>query len=298
MRVAGMCKIDGAVNRVMLRNKFLTFLHDDNISGSGKASSYVRALDLLSEMLAASPMGFEDCVDIWQVTSIERLDKLYLLVLEQSRSVSTSPWNLPGLPPSYLRDGYCSAALKALEEFLIDLQHSSRLLKAYQEPTENEASVAAKLSKLTSFSDELIEKFAAQEGRERKQEVKTRLNQRVFRLMILDVYKNSCCISGLNIPQINRASHILSWAESKETRMDPRNGLCLSATYDAAFDAHLISLDEDYRLLISREISDHFTSEIVKAYFQNRAGQEISVPDRFRPSKEFLAKHRSRGKFA
>ena len=62
---------------------------------------------------------------------------------------------------------------------------------------------------------------------------------------------NRCCLTGLDLPQLNRASHIIGWAEpkGKQIRMDPRNGLCLSATYDAAFDRKPITFDEDYRLV-------------------------------------------------
>lgn len=43
--------------------------------------------------------------------------------------------------------------------------------------------------------------------------------------------------------------------------MDPRNGLLLSATYDAAFDRNLISLDDYYRLILSKDLEDGYTSE-------------------------------------
>ena len=76
--------------------------------------------------------------------------------------------------------------------------------------------------------------------------MKVRSNQHVFRKMILNIYNQSCCITGLNIPEVNRASHIIPWSEDQTIRLDPRNGLCLSATYDAAFDKYLISLDDDY----------------------------------------------------
>ena len=42
-----------------------------------------------------------------------------------------------------------------------------------------------------------------------------------------------------------------AWAEGEANRLDPENALCLSATYDAAFDRHLISFDEHYRLIVS-----------------------------------------------
>ena len=280
-----------------LRNKFSDYLQERNLTNSGKASSYVRALDLLSEMLASAPMGFSDCVDIWSKHSISRLQELYALVREQTRLAQASPWNFPGLPPSYLRDGYCSAALRSFQHFLVHHQHAEDLLEIYRRHTGSEDVLAGKLSKEASLPDEFIEELSGQEGRERIQSIKTRINQDVFREIILDVYQNTCCITGIDIPAVNRASHIIPWAESKETRMDPRNGLCLSATYDAAFDRCLISLDEDYRLLVARDIKDHYGSTAVKTHFLARQGQRIELPKRFQPRSDYLEKHRNRGRF-
>ena len=115
--------------------------------------------------------------------------------------------------------------------------------------------------------------------------------------MILKTYQNRCCLTGLDIPSVNRASHIISWAKRKDTRMDPQNGLLLSATYDAAFDKYLISFDPDYRLLISRDIADHFTSESVKIHFLKREGQIIELPKHYIPKQEYLEEHRQAGNF-
>lgn len=102
----------------MNKQKFEYYIHSGNVHGSGKASSYVRALDLLSEMLKAHPMGFADCQQIWSVNSTERIESLYRLALAESKKGNQSKWNLPDIPKSYLQNGYCSAALKAYLHFL------------------------------------------------------------------------------------------------------------------------------------------------------------------------------------
>lgn len=79
--------------------------------------------------------------------------------------------------------------------------------------------------------------------------------------------------------------------------MDPRNGLCLSPTYDAAFDRKLITFDEDYRLVLSRTILEHVPSAGLRDYFLNRAGQRIELPNRFLPLQTYLAAHRDGGDF-
>jgi putative restriction endonuclease len=69
----------------MNKQKFEDYIHSGNVPGSGKASSYVRALDLRSEMLKAHPMGFADCQQIWSVNSTERIESLYRLALAESK---------------------------------------------------------------------------------------------------------------------------------------------------------------------------------------------------------------------
>lgn len=129
-------------------------------------------------------------------------------------------------------------------------------------------------------------------GRDSISVTKIRLGQSYFRKMVLQNYNNRCCVTGLNIPQILHASHIVPWSSDKSNRMNPENGLCLSATYDAAFDKHLISFDDDYRLILSNEIKDYYENDVVKAYFKNFEGKQIILPTLFFPNKKLLQKHR------
>jgi len=129
------------------------------------------------------------------------------------------------------------------------------------------------------------------EGRERVATMKVRINQSQFRKWILSIYGGKCCVSGLAVPEVLRASHIVAWADDAGNRMNPSNGLCLSATYDTAFDRHLISFDEDYRLVLSKSIRDYCIDEVHKAYFLAYEGNALTLPSKFRPAKEFLARH-------
>ena len=110
---------------------------------------------------------------------------------------------------------------------------------------------------------------------------------------VLHDFRGKCCVTGLNIPQTLRASHIVAWASDKTNRMNPENGLCLSATYDAAFDKHLISFDNDYRMIVSKEIKEYYTNEVAKTYFGNYEGKQLILPSLYLPSKKLLEKHRS-----
>ena len=76
--------------------------------------------------------------------------------------------------------------------------------------------------------------------------IKARVGQGQFRQSLIDMWAGRCCATGLEHKQLLRASHIIAWsAASDHQRLSPFNGLLLSAAYDAAFDAHLITLKID-----------------------------------------------------
>jgi len=87
---------------------------------------------------------------------------------------------------------------------------------------------------------------------------KERIGQNVFRSALMDYWEKSCAVTGVQHPTLLRASHIVPWAtcESDEERLNVHNGLLLVATLDAAFDAGLVSFDDDARILISSILSE------------------------------------------
>lgn len=276
---------------------FAEYLRATNVGGSGKAASYLRALELLEEMLKAAPLGFEDCQNVWSVNSAERLIELRLRVLEEQKRGEDSAWKQEGIPVSYLRDGYCSAALTQLIEFLTQSIFSRKILGILDSDTTDESALAKALNLTPSIPNGFVYDAGSRDGRERLQSIKVRIGQRTFREMILTIYQSRCCLTGIDVPEVNRASHIVGWAERAETRMDPRNGICLSATYDAAFDRKLITFDDDFRLVLSKSIRERIPSETLKTHFLSKEGQRIELPARLHPLKEYLGHHRKGGDF-
>jgi len=126
---------------------------------------------------------------------------------------------------------------------------------------------------------------------ETTREVKVRRVQRFFRQTVLESYNNRCAISGLAIPELLVASHIIPWAEDESRRADPTNGIALNALYDKAFDRHLISFDEDFRLVLSERIKARAKDEVVKEYFLKVEGKALEMPYRFLPDKIKLKTH-------
>ncbi|MDA0767477.1 MAG: HNH endonuclease [Verrucomicrobia bacterium] len=281
----------------MIRDAYVAYAQAKNVGGSGKASSYIKALDLLCKMIKKNPRGFSDCENIWAQTSIERLESLYSFVCEEKRRGEGSLWNYKDLPKSYLLSGYCSAALRDYQAFLVEHLHEQLLLTVFEQHSGDEGDVVAKLSKELDYPLFLIDDLPAKQGKEMVRSVKTRTNQRAFQSIVQRNYRGLCCITGLEVQEVNRASHIIGWAENEETRMDPRNGLYLSATYDAAFDRHLLSIDDDYRIILSRDLKDRYTSDVYSNVFGSREGAKIQLPQAFLPKVEYLEFHRSKGGF-
>jgi putative restriction endonuclease len=122
---------------------------------------------------------------------------------------------------------------------------------------------------------------------------KVRLAQRFFRQSTLAVYQSRCCVSGLPIPELLVASHIVPWAKANPAqRVLPSNGLCLSRLYDGAFDRGLITIGEDLRVVLSSAIGERLADPAVSEAFGAISGQRIQIPEKYPPDPDALAYHR------
>lgn len=120
-----------------------------------------------------------------------------------------------------------------------------------------------------------------------------RIKQNFFRRAVLSSYKGRCCMSGLSEPKLLIASHIVPWSKDKANRLNPSNGLCLSAIHDRAFDKGFISLDDDFKVIISSQLKK-LDDVFVKQVLIPLSGKRINLPERFMPSMEFINHHRAR----
>jgi len=135
---------------------------------------------------------------------------------------------------------------------------------------------------------ESIEDFT---GETRRVVTEQRIRQNFFRRAVLSSYHGRCCMSGLSDSRLLIASHIVPWSKDRHNRLNPRNGLCLSALHDKAFDRGLISLDDDFRVMLSKELEQR-DETFVREFFHPLAGQPITLPERFIPDIGFLKQHR------
>lgn len=129
------------------------------------------------------------------------------------------------------------------------------------------------------------------QGYTREQTIQARFGQSFFRKTLLASYNNQCCITGLPILKLLRASHIKPWRNSSESeKTNPQNGLLLNALFDAAFDEGYISLDCNFKVIASSKISDS-SDKFVQKTILPYVGMKIVLPQRFLPDKTFIQYH-------
>jgi hypothetical protein len=85
-----------------------------------------------------------------------------------------------------------------------------------------------------------------------------RVGQNIFRDALLEYWNGRCPLTGIDEPLLLRASHIKPWAACTDDaeRLDVYNGLLLATHLDAAFDAGLISFDDEGRVMVSSHLSN------------------------------------------
>lgn len=146
----------------------------------------------------------------------------------------------------------------------------------------------------TTVEDKFKDELSGVEGltgQSKVREVKTRVNQSVFRQIVLANYSSTCAFSGINIRPLLIASHIVPWSENAKERLNPENGICLSALYDKAFDKGLIGISVRYEILLSNELLSREDQNYYATYFGHLKGNKIMLPPKYYPRKEFLEYH-------
>lgn len=127
-------------------------------------------------------------------------------------------------------------------------------------------------------------------GKTREALVKLRVNQGFFRSAILAAYNSTCCITGIQVSELLCASHIVPWSVDTNNRTNPRNGLCLNALHDRAFDRGLIAISSEYRVKVSPSIKTGNRPGL-QGLVLDYDDVQIHLPSHFRPDPSFLQYH-------
>lgn len=271
----------------MTKQGFADYLYTVYDTKNGTANSYIMAIHIIDELFLHDDVFALHGKSITCIDDLELLKRIAEFVRTQQSQYKKGEQsffsNVGSSQSSYPGKGFCSAAIRQLLNYYVyDLDDKKAWAIVAEKGTG--ANISKRLSKLFKID---------KEGEDVAVTSNARRGQDYFRKMILSNYGSKCCVTGLDVPQTLRASHIVEWSKDKVNRLNPENGLCLSATYDAAFDKHLISFDDDYRMIVSKYIKEFYTNDVTRDYFDKYEGKQITLPSLYLPSKKLLEKHRS-----
>jgi putative restriction endonuclease len=116
----------------------------------------------------------------------------------------------------------------------------------------------------------------------------------IFRREIVKLYNETCCISGLHVSApftitMVDACHIIPFSNSLDNSLT--NGIALCPNLHRAFDRGLISVDDNYEVILS----ENFIENVFSDYsFLKVKGKKISLPsdNDLIPSAESFSWHR------
>ncbi|MCH4562185.1 HNH endonuclease [Halomonas sp. EGI 63088] len=122
-------------------------------------------------------------------------------------------------------------------------------------------------------------------------EVKTRVHQAEFRARVMQAYSNRCAMTGLPVPQLLEAAHIIPDNHQAST-VEVSNGISLTRLHHRAYDAGLVGIDTDYKIHLNEELLATKDGPLLESMKQLN-GQKISLPrsPEQRPNREALELH-------
>ena len=116
--------------------------------------------------------------------------------------------------------------------------------------------------------------------------VTSRVGQGAYRKRIVHRWEYQCAVTGFDKLDILVASHIVPWSAANDSeRLDVDNGLLLSPTYDALFDRHLVSFENDGKIILSDAIA-------MQAYLKIGVSGNERIKNLSDYNCNYLARHR------
>src|SRR5579864_2361555 len=174
------------------------------------------------------------------------------LIIELARAISRTPSAVSWKLANFAR---LDPALK--KRNIAGATHGSRAeVEIWNEFNSNWENLAFEserslLQMTSSMPVPIVERTEFPEGKTRETIIRARVNQGFFRAAVLAAYGGRCCITGLSIPELLNASHIVPWSVDVKNRTNPQNGLCLNAFHDRAFDCGLLTVTPDLKVRLS-----------------------------------------------
>lgn len=116
-----------------------------------------------------------------------------------------------------------------------------------------------------------------------------RLGQGAFRALVTDAYRRQCAVTGEHTLPVLEAAHIQPYSQGGPHAV--QNGLLLRSDLHILFDQGYVSVDEDFRFLVSEQLHEDYHNG--KDYYA-RHKKPILLPEQSaeHPAREFLVWHR------
>ena len=275
----------------MDRQGFIVFNTRFSPENSRKATSYAQAIRILDEVLVHQNVIDLHGQSLYDIPNAAIIEEVLRFVNEEVKKMKKNQQNIFDYGKhgqrSYPLKSFCSAALKSLKKYAL-----------YEQEIKTADIIVAQESNPRTISKKLITHFdLTKEGKDVVSVTKRRKGQDYFRRMILTNYGSRCALTGIDIPQLLIASHIIPWEDKKhkQDRLNPCNGICLSALYDKAFDQGLITISpDDYSVILSSVLRENETKAYYDRHFGCLKGQKQTMPAEYLPNRDFLAYHREK----
>lgn len=158
------------------------------------------------------------------------------------RSLGASGYGVFVSEPALLSDGVGSETIvDGIEQLYAVLQHAAAVARTMPNRVADQFLSQTRLLPKSTEAERLVVQ---------------RVGQNLFRDALLDYWHGSCCVTGLSVASLLRASHIKPWAkcENDNERLDVFNGLLLAPHIDALFDDGWISFSDQGGVLVSKTL--------------------------------------------
>lgn len=226
------------------------------------------------------------CLNLYFRLPFSRYDQRTAEVIEVAQAIDRTP---------------AAVALRLANYASLDPSHQARgvrgmanIGRSAQEMWERYAADRERLAfESEVLRSERLHESEAPIGRERDVVTRARVNQALFRKMMLARYEGRCVLTGLPVPELLVASHIVRWTDDPAERMNPENGLVLNALHDRAFEVGVMTISDDFRAEIDIDrLGDRGSSglELLVRY----DGAALTLPEGVAPNVELLRRHRER----
>ncbi|MDR8392251.1 HNH endonuclease [Aliifodinibius sp. S!AR15-10] len=122
-----------------------------------------------------------------------------------------------------------------------------------------------------------------------KYEIRSRIGQGAFRVLVTDTYSRRCAITGEKTLPVLEAAHIKPYAESGPNLTS--NGLLLRSDMHILFDKGYMTLTKDLKMEISQRIREEYENGREYSAWYGEQLSQIPEPTNERPSAAFLEWH-------